>query len=158
MSVRHDETLSTCCLCTPYCAACRNFANLKFRPAEYNSICWHDTQNLVSANILLWSASLSFSPSFFLSFSLSLSLRWTVHCTLLYSVWTDSTTVRSVLQPNADSNSLSDQAKTFSVSFVMGPVQISTSAVNVLTALSAAFPQPFPYCLSTSRQTTSALF
>jgi len=85
MSVRHDETLSTCCLCTPYCAACRNFANLKFRPAEYNSICWHDTQNLVSANILLWSASLSFSPSFFLSFSLSVSpldstLHFVVQC------------------------------------------------------------------------------
>ena len=127
MSGRHNETLSTYCLCTSYCAVCRKFANLKFRPADCNSICWHDTQNLISANIPLWSASRSLSDC------------RTVNCILLQSVWTDSTTARSVLQPNTNATPLSDQAKIFSVSFVVAPDRISTSAANV-----CCFPSAFP--------------
>jgi hypothetical protein len=70
-------------------------------------------------------------PPLSLSLSLSLSDCWTVNCILLHSVWTGSTTTRSVLQPNTNAIPLSDQAKMFSVLFVVGPDHISTSAANV---------------------------
>jgi hypothetical protein len=72
---------------------------------------------------------------------LFLSLCWTVYCILLHSVWTGSTTARSVLQPNTDSVRSSEDV----FSFIRdGPSSNLDKCSQCCDCTVCCFPSAFP--------------